>query len=85
MKTQLPRTILIVEDNPEDREMYRRYLLRDHDYDYTLIETSRGKEGLNLWRQHRPVVVLLDYPLPDMVGLKFLLSLQTEQPQCTLT
>ena len=69
MNTQFHRTILIVEDSPEDREIYRRYLLRDHDYDYTIIEASLGKEGLNLWRQHEPDVVLLDYQLPDMNGL----------------
>ena len=80
MNTQLHRTILIVEDSPEDRETYRRYLLRDHDYDYTIIEASLGKEGLNLWRQHEPDVVLLDYQLPDMNGLEFLVSLQTQQP-----
>jgi PAS domain S-box-containing protein len=56
-------------------------LLRDHDYDYTIIETSLGKEGLNLWRHHKPDVVLLDYQLPDMNGLEFLVSLQTQQPQ----
>ena len=80
MNTQFHRTILIVEDSPEDREIYRRYLLRDHDYDYTIIEASLGKEGLNLWRQHEPDVVLLDYQLPDMNGLEFLVSLQTQQP-----
>jgi PAS domain S-box-containing protein len=80
MNTQVHRTILIVEDSPEDREIYRRYLLRDHDYDYTIIEASLGKEGLNLWRQHEPDVVLLDYQLPDMNGLEFLVSLQTQQP-----
>lgn len=80
MNTQFHRTILIVEDSPEDREIYRRYLLRDHDYDYTIIEASLGKEGLNLWRQHEPDVVLLNYQLPDMNGLEFLVSLQTQQP-----
>ena len=85
MNTQLHRTILIVEDSLEDREMYRRYLLRDHDYDYTIIEASLGKEGLNLWRQHEPDVVLLDYQLPDMDGLEFLVSLQTQQPQTPIS
>jgi len=29
MNASIRRTLLIVEDSPEDREMYRRYLLRD--------------------------------------------------------
>lgn len=79
MTIQLRRTILIVENSPEDREMYRRYLLRDRDYDYTVIEASLGEEGLNLWRQHQPDAVLLDYRLPDLDGLEFLAALQTQQ------
>ncbi len=80
MNTQLHRTVLIVEDSPEDRELYRRYLLRDQDYDYTIVEASLGEEGLNLWRQHQPDAVLLDYRLPDLDGLEFLAALQTQQP-----
>ncbi len=80
MNTQLRRTILIVEDSPEDREMYRRYLMNDRDYDYTIVEASLGEEGLNLWRQHQPDAVLLDYRLPDLDGLEFLAALQPQQP-----
>jgi len=84
MNTQLRRTILIVEDSPEDRELYRRYLLRDRDYDYTIIEASLGEEGLNLWQQHQPDAVLLDYRLPDLDGLEFLAALQTQESQTPL-
>ncbi|MCY7276478.1 MAG: PAS domain-containing protein, partial [Phormidesmis sp. CAN_BIN44] len=80
MNTQLHRTILIVEDSPEDREMYRRYLMRDRDYAYTIVEASLGKEGLDLWHQHQPDAVLLDYRLPDLDGLEFLAALQPQQP-----
>ncbi|MCT0204818.1 PAS domain-containing protein [Synechococcus sp. CS-602] len=71
---------MIVDDSPEDREMYRRYMVRDRDHDYTFIETSFGEEGLNLWRQHHPDAVLLDYRLPDQDGLEFLAALQKELP-----
>jgi PAS domain S-box-containing protein len=80
MNTQLRRTILIVEDSPEDRELYRRYLLSNRDCDYTIVEASLGEEGLNLWREHQPDAVLLDYRLPDLDGLEFLAALQTQQP-----
>jgi len=84
MNTQLRRTVLIVEDSPEDRELYRRYLLRDRDCDYTIVEASLGEEGLNLWHQHQPDAVLLDYRLPDLDGLKFLAALQTQESQTPL-
>jgi len=84
MNTQLHRTILIVEDSPEDRELYRRYLIHDRDYDYTIVEASLGEEGLNLWHQHQPDAVLLDYRLPDLDGLEFLAALQTQKSQTPL-
>lgn len=80
--TQPLRTILIVDDSPEDRELYRQYLLRDRQYSYTILEASLAEEGLELWQKHRPDVVLLDYCLPDFDGLEFLSRLQSlvQQP-----
>lgn len=69
--------ILIVDDSPEDRELYRRYLLRDRDYSYTFVEATLGKEALALWQQHQPDAVLLDYRLPDLDGLEFLAQLKS--------
>ncbi|HEY9619936.1 MAG TPA: response regulator [Crinalium sp.] len=66
------RTILIVEDSPEDRELYRRCLLRDSEYSYTILEATSGQQGLELWQQHCPDVVLLDYRLPDLDGVEVL-------------
>jgi PAS domain S-box-containing protein len=80
--SQQQRTLLIVDDSPEDRELYRRYLQRDREYSYTLLEATLGREGLELWQQHQPDAILLDYRLPDLDGLEFLAKLQpsTQQP-----
>jgi PAS domain S-box-containing protein len=80
--SQQQRTLLIVDDSPEDRELYRRYLLRDREYSYTILEATLGEQGLELWQQHQPDAVLLDYRLPDLDGLEFLAKLQplTQQP-----
>jgi PAS domain S-box-containing protein len=82
--SQVKRTVLIVEDNPEDTEMYRRYLLRDREYNYTILTAKSGQQGLVLWQQHQPDVVLLDYRLPDLDGLEFLAAVQTEAQQPNL-
>ncbi|MBE9182624.1 PAS domain-containing protein [Oculatella sp. LEGE 06141] len=75
------RTILIVDDSPEDRELYRRYLQRDPDYSYTILEASLGRQGLELWQQQQPDLVLLDYRLPDLDGLELLAQLPSSTPQ----
>jgi PAS domain S-box-containing protein len=74
--SQPHRTILLVDDSPEDRELYRRYLLRQQDCSYTILEAELGQPGLALWHQHQPDVVLLDYRLPDLDGLEFLAALK---------
>ncbi|MBD2255747.1 response regulator [Nostoc parmelioides] len=82
--SQQQRTILIVDDSPLDREFYRRCLLKDKDYSYSILEANFGEEGLELWQQHQPDVILLDYRLPDMEGLEFLASLCSRTQQIYL-
>ena len=79
--SQQQRTLLIVDDSPEDRELYRRYLLRDREYSYTFLEATLGQQGLELWQQHQPDAVLVDYRLPDLDGLEFLAQLQPSMQQ----
>jgi len=74
---QPSRTVLLVDDSPEDREIYRRYLLRDRESAYTILEASLGQQAIELWQQHRPDVILLDYRLPDLDGLSVLAQLRS--------
>jgi len=46
--TENQRTILIIDDCPEDQETYRRYLLQDSRYTYTILEEEYGENGLEL-------------------------------------
>ncbi|MBW4522001.1 MAG: PAS domain S-box protein [Scytolyngbya sp. HA4215-MV1] len=78
---RIARTLLIVDDSPEDREIYQRYLLRDQACSYTILEAELGQQGLDLWHQHQPDAVLVDYRLPDMDGLEFLSHLQPTTPE----
>lgn len=57
--------------------------MSDREYSYTFLEASLGEQGLDLWQQHRPDVVLLDHRLPDLDGLSILARLQSlVQPAC---
>lgn len=67
----LKKLILIVDDCPEDRATYKRYLSRDLDSSYEFLEAESGEEGLDLARQCPPDCILLDYQLPDTDGLEF--------------
>ncbi|GCE28662.1 hypothetical protein KDA_41460 [Dictyobacter alpinus] len=70
------RTVLLIEDSPEDCALIRRYLTNDPSQTYTLIEVNRGREGIRMYHETPPDVILLDYYLPDMDGSVFLERLQ---------
>jgi PAS domain S-box-containing protein len=72
------RTILIVEDSLSYRSKLRDYLSQDNRYNYTILETGTGAEGLKQYRIAQPDAILLDYVLPDMNGLEFLQALQQQ-------
>jgi PAS domain S-box-containing protein len=77
------RTVLIVDGFPANRERYRFLLSQNRQYaSYTILEASLGMQGLHLWQQQKPDVILLGYPLPDLDDLVFLSQLQllTSQP-----
>ncbi len=64
--------ILMVEDNENDRAIYRRYIKSDTTRDYQIFETNNIKDGIDIWRSHSPDVVVLDFNLPDGDGLELL-------------
>lgn len=66
------RTLLIVDDCTEDRETYRRYLLKDPHQSYCILEADSAEEGLILCQKVACDVILLDFQLPQMNGLEFL-------------
>lgn len=67
-----PGRILIVEDNPADRELYRRLLSQDGVGSYQFVEAGSAEQGLSLLGSEDPDCILLDYRLPDLDGIEFL-------------
>ncbi len=64
--------ILIIENCLEDRQKFKQYLLTEHKNTYQILEASTASEGLALYQQNKPDVVLLDYLLLNSDGLKFI-------------
>ena len=62
--------MLYVEDNTANLKLIEQALRRRPDV--TLLSAAQGTLGLDLARQHRPDLVLLDVHLPDISGDEFL-------------
>ena len=71
--------LLVVDDCPEDREVYRRYLSKDPQQSYEILEAESAEEGLVLCQKSYCEAILLDFYLPDMNGLEFLEQLRDDQ------
>ncbi len=75
--SDLEATILYIEDNPSNFKLVERVLGRRPGI--TLLTSMQGRLGLDLAREHRPELVLLDLNLPDMHGTDVLRRLQGDQ------
>lgn len=70
--------VLIIDDEPEIRSSIR-YLLED--YDYRVAEAGDGAEGIDLFLQDVPALVLCDLRMPGLDGLEVLSALQRLSPE----
>ena len=61
--------ILYAEDNEKIRESYALVLKR---YFKEVIEACDGKEALELYRSHKPDIVLTDINMPELDGLELI-------------
>ena len=71
----MAKTILIVEDDPNISELVQMYLEKEG---YNTRIASDGGQGLDLFRQLRPDLVLLDIMLPVMDGWSVLRTIRQD-------
>jgi len=71
-------TILVVDDDPIVRELFRRLLPRAG---YSAVIATNGMDALAALETHTPDLVLLDLAMPKMDGLTFLQVLR-QDPDC---
>jgi DNA-binding response OmpR family regulator len=68
--------ILVVDDEPNIREVVELYLRRDG---HTVVSAADGEEALKLYRQIEPDLVVLDLMLPKVSGLEVCRRIQADQ------
>ncbi|TDN37089.1 hybrid sensor histidine kinase/response regulator [Hymenobacter sp. UV11] len=79
------KKILLVDDNEQDRLLYKRFLGRQLGHERVEItEAASGAEAVVEFERVRPDCVLLDYNLPDTDGLDLLAQLRQLAPADSL-
>jgi len=63
----MSKTVLIVEDNELNMKLFHDLLEAQG---YATLQTKDGREALQLARDHRPDLVLMDIQLPEVSGLE---------------
>ncbi|MBL4726549.1 MAG: response regulator [Rhizobiaceae bacterium] len=63
----MPKSIMIVEDNELNMKLFNDLLEANG---YITIKTRNGLEALDLAREHKPDLILMDIQLPEVSGLE---------------
>ena len=70
-------TILIIDDDHQIRALLRKIL---ENAGYDVIEARNGREGLQLFRQTPPALVITDLLMPDHDGLEVIMAVRRTAP-----
>ena len=69
----MPKKILVVEDNEQNRILMRQILTY---HGYEVLEAADGAAGLKMAREHMPELILLDLQMPVMGGFAVIRELR---------
>lgn len=72
----MSKTILIVEDNELNMKLFNDLLQANG---YNTLQTKDGREVLDIAREHRPDLILMDIQLPEVLGLEITRMLKDDE------
>ncbi len=77
MEARKTPVILTIDDEENIRDSFRMFL---EDFDFQVLEASNGRDGLQIFEQQKPDLVLCDLRMPEMDGLDVLEYIKSHSP-----
>jgi DNA-binding NarL/FixJ family response regulator len=71
----------------DDHQLFRQgiaALIEDEPDMILVAEAATGRQAVELFRQHRPDVTLMDLQMPDMTGLEAITAIRAEFPEARI-
>ena len=75
--------VFSVDDHPLLREGIAAIINNQHDM-IMVAQASTGREAIQLFREHRPDVTLMDLRLPDISGIDAMIAIRSEFPDARI-
>lgn len=69
--------ILIIDDERAILESFEEYL---EDYGYDILTASSGREGMEIFKEEKPDLILVDLRMPEVDGLEVLKKVSASSP-----
>ncbi len=68
--------ILIIDDNPADSNLLKRYFSKLQGWNIEISITSTSDEGIKYWNKHKPDIIIVDYLLGTENGIDVIKKLK---------
>jgi serine phosphatase RsbU (regulator of sigma subunit) len=78
MEFPLEARVLVIDDDAQLRKEIKDYL---EDTGFVILEAKNGKEGLDIFKQEKPDLVVSDLQMPVMSGLEVLRTITKDSPE----
>jgi len=74
-------SVLVIDDNDIDRDLYKAWLSNHPRLKFGVLEAENAKEGYEMFLQHKPACIILDFMMYGKNGFQLLVEMKKDHPK----